>query len=167
VLSSGNRNFTGPSDLSTFVAQLDTIISSPYSMVLYPLEHIFLKFCNIALNQILPSQIILCWYIHCKDTYYVSLWWPQRTVHHAGDFRAQAINLLRPRGFYTYHLVKHSKFYMVFNLRWVFCTYLRIDSKFSFVQHKLISFYIVVKSVGCAVQTDSLYEADYFSSLIG
>ena len=33
----------------------------------------------------------------------------KKTVHHTGDFRAQAINLLRPSGFYTYHPVKHSK----------------------------------------------------------
>jgi len=37
----------------------------------------------------------------CGDT-------QENAVHHTGDFKGQAINILRPRGFYTYHPVKHS-----------------------------------------------------------
>jgi len=56
------------------MAQLETIILTPYRIFLKPVEHIFLTFSNIALHQSLPSQPILLWYIHFNDTYSVYLW---------------------------------------------------------------------------------------------
>jgi hypothetical protein len=53
----------------------------------------FLTFWNIAVYQRLPSQIILCWYIHCNDTYCVCVCGDTQsnTVQCTGDFRTQAL----------------------------------------------------------------------------
>ena len=60
-----------------------------------------------------------------------------------------------------------QKFYMTLALRWVFCTDLRTDSDFALYIINWLVFITVVESVHCAVRTDSLYKADYISSLKG
>ena len=60
-----------------------------------------------------------------------------------------------------------QKFYMALALRWVFCTDIRTDSDFCFIHHWLIAFITVVERIYSAVRTDSLYTADYVSSLKG
>ena len=59
-----------------------------------------------------------------------------------------------------------QKLYMALALRWVFCTDIRTDSDFCFVDNWL-AFITVVESVYCAVRNDSLYKADCVSSLKG
>jgi len=58
-----------------------------------------------------------------------------------------------------------QKFYMMFAVRWVFCTALKTDSGLWFLRH--LVFMTVVESVYSAVRADSLYKADYVSSLKG
>ena len=54
---------------------------------------------------------------------------------------------------------------MVLDLRWVFCTDIRINSEFALYIINWLVFITVVEGVYCAVQADSLYKADYVSSL--
>ena len=49
----------------------------------------------------------------------------------------------------------------------MFCKDLRIDGDFCFIHRQMLVFITVVKSVYCAVRTDSLYTADCASSLKG
>jgi len=44
-------------------------------------------------------------------------------------------NLLKSSGFFMYHQVYHSNFYMVLALRWVFCADLRTDSGICFIRY--------------------------------
>jgi hypothetical protein len=76
------------------------------------------------------------------------------------------INLSKPSGFFTYHQVKQSKFYMVLALLWVFCTDLRTESNLYFYVINWLLFITVVEIVYSAVRTDSLYKADYVSSYL-
>ena len=45
------------------------------------------------------------------------------------------LNLLKPSGFFTYHKMYNSNFYIALDLRRVFCTDIRTDSDFCFIQH--------------------------------
>ena len=56
---------------------------------------------------------------------------------------------------------------MALALPWVFCTDIRTDSDFALYTINWLVFITVVESVYCAVRTDSLYKADYVSSLKG
>jgi hypothetical protein len=77
------------------------------------------------------------------------------------------VNLLKPSCFFTYHQIYNiQKFYMVFALRWVFCTDLRTAAFAVYIVNWLV-FIGVVESAYSAVRTDSLYTEDYDSSLRG
>ena len=60
-----------------------------------------------------------------------------------------------------------QKFYMVLALRCVFCMDLRTDSEFALYFIIWLVFTNVFESVYWAVLTDTLYKADYTSSLKG
>ena len=60
-----------------------------------------------------------------------------------------------------------QKFYMALALRWAFCTDIRTDSDYCFININWLAFRTVLESVYCAVQTDFLYKADYVLSLKG
>ena len=78
------------------------------------------------------------------------------------------LNLLKPSSYFTYHqglTFKNS-------LRCSFCVecFVRISEQTATFALYIINrfvFITVVKSAYCAVQTDSLYKADYVSSLKG
>jgi hypothetical protein len=60
---------------------------------------------------------------------------------------------------------KIQKFYMLLALRWWFCTDLRTERTSALYKFNWSVFITVVVSVYSAVRTDSLYKAEYASSL--
>jgi hypothetical protein len=70
-------------------------------------------------------------------------------------------NLLKPSGFLRTTRFKIKKSYMVLALCWMFCTDLRTGAAFAVYVINWLVFITVVEGVYSAVQTDSLYKADY------
>lgn len=64
----------------------------------------------------------------------------ESALHHTGEFRAQAIYLLRPSVFCTYYPVKESSLNILLTNFLVFYIDFRSDSHFCFTQHKPILF---------------------------
>ena len=60
-----------------------------------------------------------------------------------------------------------QKFYMALSLRWVFLRISEQTATFALYSINWLVFITVLGSVYCAVRTDSLYKADYVSSLNG
>jgi len=77
------------------------------------------------------------------------------------------INHLMPSGSLGTTCFNSQKFYVVLALRWMFCTASEQAATFALNVIKRLVFIAVVKSVYSAVRSDSLYKADYISSLKG
>ena len=76
-------------------------------------------------------------------------------------------NLLTPSGFFTYHQVEHSK--ILHGARFALSVLYGYQNRATFALYSInwLVFITMVESVYCAVRTDSLYKADYVSSLKG
>jgi hypothetical protein len=66
----------------------------------------------------------------------------------------KTFNHLKPGGYFTYHQVKHSNFYMVLTLR--------LSALYGFFPCITLTYWLCVtevESVYCAVRTESFYKA--------
>jgi len=87
-----------------------------------------------------------------------------RLITQAAGFTKAQINLLQSSGFFTYHQVEHSEIIHGASFR----CFVRISEQTAtFVSCNInwLVFITVVESVYNSVRTDSLYKADYVSSL--
>jgi hypothetical protein len=77
-------------------------------------------------------------------------------------------NLLKPSGHFTYHQAQHSTILHSAQIAFIYFVHIS-EQTATFTVNIRNSFVFVteVESVYCAVRTESLYKADYVSSLKG